>query len=103
MVDGVLVLGAGQGPGDGNHAEHLPAGGIGPVYIARLLLGLHIDGALLGVDAEAAVVLEPAADIGRQLVLKGAPVEPLEHHFPQLQQYHLIHGILFLSLFSTPL
>ena len=70
VVDGVLVLGAGQGPGDGNHAEHLPAGGVGPVYIARLLLGLHIDGALLGVDAEAAVVLEPAADIGRQLVLK---------------------------------
>ena len=97
VEDGVLVLGAGAGPGGGHNAEHLPAGGVGPVQIAVLLLGLHVDGALLGVDPEAAAAGQAAADVAGQLVLKGAAVEALEDHLAQLQQNNLIHGGSFLS------
>ena len=45
----------------------------GPVQVTVRPLGLHIDGALLGVDVKVAAVLEAAADIGQQLVLKGPP------------------------------
>ena len=97
VEDGVLVLGTGQGPGDGDDPEHLPAGRKGPVQVTVRPLGLHIDGALLGVDVKVAAVLEAAADIGQQLVLKGPPVQPLEHHLAQLQEDHFIHIDYLLS------
>ena len=91
VEDGVLVLGAGPGPGGGDDAEHLPAGGVRAVQIAVPVLGLHVDGALLAVDVEAAVVLEPAADIGVELVLEGPAVQSLEDHLAQLEENDLVH------------
>ena len=61
--NGLLLLGAGQGPGHGDDAENLLAGGIGPGQVAGLLRRLHIDGALLGVHPELAEPAGAAADI----------------------------------------
>ena len=87
VENGVLVLGTGAGP----------AGGEGALQVAVLILGLHVNRTLLGVNVEAAVVLEPAADVGIELVLEAPAVEALEDHLAQLQQNDLVHKIIFLS------
>ena len=61
--NGLLLLGAGQGPGHGDDAENLLAGGIGPGQVAGLLRRLHIDSALLGIYPEPAEPGGAAADI----------------------------------------
>ena len=63
VQNGLLFLGTGQGPGHGDDAENLLAGGIGPGQVAGLLRRLHIDGALLGVHPELAEPAGAAADI----------------------------------------
>ena len=85
MENGVLVLGTGTGPGGRDDAEYLPAGGIGAVQVAVRALRLHVDGTLLGIDVEAAAVLETAADIGVELVLKAPAIQALENHLAQLE------------------
>ena len=97
VENGVLVLGTGAGPCGGDDAEYLPAGGEGALQVAVLILGLHVNRTLLGVNVEAAVVLEPAADVGIELVLEAPAVEALEDHLAQLQQNDLVHKIIFLS------
>ena len=91
VQDGVLVLLAGPGPGDGDDAEDLLAGGVGLVHVAAVGLGLHIDGALPGVYLKFAAVLEAAADIAHELVLEGVAVEALEDHLPQLEENDVVH------------
>ena len=67
----------GQRPCHRCHAEHLSAGAVSAVHVAPVFLGLHINGALPGVDLKAPVGTDPAADVGHQLVLKYVPVQPL--------------------------
>ena len=82
LEHGVLVLRAGPGPGQANHAEELGHGLPRAVQIAVLALRLHIHGRLLGVYLEFAVGLEAAAGVSHETVLKGTPVEPLKHQLP---------------------
>ena len=66
------------------------AAGLGDgVHVAVGLQGLHIDGALAGIDLEAAAGADAAADVGQQLVLKALAVQSLQHHLAQLQQQDL--------------
>ena len=96
--NGLLLLGAGNGPCNGDDAEHLLAGGIGPGQIADLLRRLHIDGTLLGVDAELAEAGGTAADVAHKLHLKAAAIQALQDHLAQLAQNDLIHRCFSLYL-----
>jgi len=92
LEHGVLVLGARPGPGEAHHAEETLHGLIGPVQIAGILLGLHIQGGLLGVHPELAEGPQAALGVSDELVLKAAAVEALEHDLAQLEQNDFIHG-----------
>ena len=98
VENSVLVLGTGQGAGNGNRAEHLPAGPISPIQVTGVALRLHINCALLGVHPEAAIVGQTAADIAVQLVLKGAAVQALEHHLAQLHKNDIVHDIVYFTV-----
>ena len=91
--DGLLLLGTGHGPGNGDDAEHLFAGVVGGVQVAGLLHRLHIDGGLAGVDLEFAVPLGAAADVAHQLHLKAVAVQSLQDDLAQLAKNDLVHGV----------
>ena len=91
--NGLLLLGTGHGPCNGDDAEHLLAGVIGRVQIAALLHRLHIDGGLAGVDFELAVPLCAAADVAHQLHLKAVAVQSLQNDLAQLAKNDLVHGV----------
>ena len=88
--DGLGGLFAGLGPGQAHHPEQAGEGGEGPVHVAPGLLGLHVGDGLAGVDAELAVLLQPAAGVAHEPLLKGAAVEALEDHLSHLEQKDLI-------------
>ena len=92
LQNGVLILFAGRGAADSHDAENLAAGIVCLVQIA-LALGLDIDGALLGVNVESAAVLQTAADICHQLILKSAAVETLEDDLAEFKKNDLVHMI----------
>ena len=85
------VLLAGQGLGNGDDAEDLLAALKGRVNVAVFVLGLDVDGALLGVDTEIAAFCHAAVDVRHQLIFKAAAVEPLEHDLAELAQDHFMH------------
>ena len=98
--DGLLLLGTGHGPGDGDDAEHLLAGVVSRRQIAGLLRRLHIDGGLAGVNLELAVPLGATADVAHQLHLKAVAVQALEHHLAQLAKNDLMHGDVLLMIYG---
>ena len=91
--DGVLVLPAGAGQGQTHDAEHVLQGLIGPLHIAALAYGLHVGGRLPGVHPELAEGTETAVEVGLELVLEAAAVEPLEDHLTQLEQNDFVHYV----------
>ena len=91
--DGVLVLPAGAGQGQTHDAEHVLQGLIGPLHIAALAYGLHVGGRLPGVHPELAEGTETAVEVGLELVLEAAAVEPLEDHLAQLEQNDFVHYV----------
>ena len=93
--DGVLILLAGPGPAETHHTEHLRQRLPGPVHVTLAGHGLHIGGGLAGVYPELAQVVQPAVDIGLQLILKAAAVQALEDHLPQLEEDHFVHVLPF--------
>ena len=90
LHDGLHRFLAGHRPGHGGDAEHLLAGVPGALQVARVSLGLHVDGALADIDLKAAVVAQTAADVAHQLVLKGPAVEALQDHLAKLEQENLL-------------
>ena len=80
LCDGVLVLLAGGGAGERHYAEGPGERFKGGVHVRRAVLRLDIHRGLHAVDAEIAQRLEPLPDVGEELLLKVALVEPLEHH-----------------------
>ena len=90
LHDGVDVLLAGDGPGDGHHAEDLLGSLVGGLHITVVLLRLHVDGTLTDVDLKTAAGLHAVAHGLDQLILKGAAVQTLQNHFAQLQQKHFV-------------
>ena len=94
LQNSVLVLLTGLGAADSHHTEDLLTGLKSLVDIAGILGGLHIDGALLGVDMVlTGAALQAAADIAEELILEGAAIEALQDHFAQLQKNDLVHMI----------
>ena len=85
------VLLAGQCLGNGDDAEDLLAALKGRVNVAVFVLGLDVDGALLGIDTEIAAFCHAAVDVRHQLIFKAAAVEPLEHDLAELAQDHFMH------------
>ena len=76
-----------------NDAEDLAAGPVDGVHIRDAALGLHIDGALLGIDPEPAEPGGAAAEVGHELHFKAAAVQALQDHLAQLAQDHFVHGV----------
>ena len=76
--DGLHRLFAGDRPGDADHAEDLPGGGVGRLHVTGVRGGLGVDGALADVDLEAAAGFQAAGHVGHQPVLKGTAVQALE-------------------------
>ena len=66
---------------------------IGPLHIAALAYGLHVGGRLPGVHPELAEGTETAVEVGLELVLEAAAVEPLEDHLTQLEQNDFVHYV----------
>ena len=62
--NGVLVLLTGAGQGQPRNAEHLGQGLVSALYVAAVVLGLHIGGGLPGIHPELAVGVEAAVDVG---------------------------------------
>ena len=90
--DGVLVLLTGPSPAETHHAEHAGQRLPGPVHVTCVGHGLHIGGGLAGVHPELAQIVQPAVDVGLELVLKAAAVQALEDHLPQLEEDHFVHN-----------
>ncbi len=95
--NGLRRLFTGHGPRDGDNAEDVGAGVVGAVHVAAVLHRLHIDGALAGVDLEAAEPAHAAADIVHEPLLEAVAVQALQDHLAQLAQDDLVHGALLIS------
>ena len=80
LHNGLHRLFTGRRPGDADHAEHLPGGGVGRFHVAGFRGGLGVDGALTDIDLEAAAGFQAAGRVGHQPVLKGAAVLTLEDY-----------------------
>ena len=89
--DGVLILGAGPGAAQTNHAEELLHGLPRALEIAVLAERLHVGGGLAGVDLEGAVFFQPPLGVAHELFLKAPAVEALEDHLAMLEQHDLSH------------
>ena len=99
LKEGILVLLAGLGAAQARHAEHRLNGRPGALQIAGCLQRLHIHRGLPGIDAEAAILVDAAADIGGQPILELAAVQPLQDDLAHLEQKDLsalIRGRFFL-------
>ena len=84
LHNGVLVLFAGGGTGDGHNAEDLLQLFKGGVHVGVLLRPLHIDGGLEDIGPEFADAAQTPADIAEQLLLEAPAVEALENDLADL-------------------
>jgi hypothetical protein len=77
LADGSEIFFAHTRPGIAHHAEHLGNALLRQVQVGGGILGLHIDGGLPGGYGKVSGILQAAADIFQENVLKGFAVQAL--------------------------